>query len=498
MDDRTVPVLAVGVALTIAALLGGIIVGQAALGVRPFMVMIPALPLVVVLIWKRPWITAYVALAAGLLIELFSYTVGSHDGPVTAKLPIFRSFGGGVVVLPIEVLFFFGLLIWLMRAGLTGRLDLPKSAFAKALVAFWFLLLLSFAIGWSRGGEFNIALWEMRPWMLLTAAYLLTSTLLRTRNALNAILWVLVICTGFKGVQGTYMFLAFARKMSPRPETILSHEESVFFGIFIILTVGLWVFGLRGRLRTTATALFPFVLIADLANSRRTAWPIVLIGLCVLLAITWVTHSEKRKFVGPVLVLMIVFCMFYFPLYWNKTNGTLAQPARAVRSTISPDPRDEASNLYRDQENANLVINIQQAGKLGKGFGLPINYVLPIADVSMYDSMIKFIPHNGLLWIWMRMGVQGEIAFWILVGTAMIAAARVTRSKDDLIALFGTVVTCGLFAYVVQGYEDLGFANLRVAIVLGCLIGGVETATRLMKSDDADAEKPELETLGAA
>ena len=92
-------------------------------------------------------------------------------------------------------------------------------------------------------------------------------------------LWVLVICTGFKGVQGTYMFLSFARKMTPRPETVLSHEESVFFGIFIILTVGLWVYGQRGWLRTMATALFPFVLIADLANSRRTAWPIVLIGL---------------------------------------------------------------------------------------------------------------------------------------------------------------------------------------------------------------------------
>jgi hypothetical protein len=498
MEGQNVQVVTVGVALTVAALLGGIIVGQAAMGVRPFMVVLPLIPLLAVLVWKRPWVTPFLALAAGLLIELFNYTIGSHPGPVTARLPIFRSIGGGVVVLPIEVLFFFGLLIWVMKAGLTGRLDLPRSAFSRALIAFWFILAFGFANGISRGGEFNIALWEVRPWMLLTAAYLLTASLLRTRNALKAILWVLVICTGLKGVQGTYMFLSFARKMTPRPETILSHEESVFFGVFIILTVGLWVFGLRGWLRTTASALLPFVVIADLANSRRTAWPIVLIGLCVLLAITWVTHSEKRRYVGPVLLLMMVFCIFYFPLYWNKTNGTLAQPARAVRSTISPDPRDEASNLYREQENANLVLNIQQSGKLGKGFGLPINYELPIADVSMYDSMIKFIPHNGLLWIWMRLGVQGEIAFWILIGTALIASARVTRSRDDLVALFGTVVTCGLFAYVVQGYVDLGFANLRVAIVIGCLIGGVETATRLMKAEDAETEKPVLETVGAA
>ncbi len=496
MDEQTIRVVAVGVALTIAALLGGVIVGEAAMGVRPFMVALPLIPLLLVLIWKRPSVTAFLALAAALLIEQYTYTVGSHDGAFTAHAAIFRSIGGGVILLPIEVLFFIGLLIWLMKAGLIGRMNMPKSAFAKALAAFWFFLLIGFAIGMSKHGQFNIALWELRPWMLLTAAYVLTSAFLRTRSALNAMLWVLVICTGFKGVQGTYMFLSFARKMTPRPETVLSHEESVFFGIFIILTVGLWVYGIRGWLRTTATALFPFVLMADLANSRRTAWPIVLIGLCVLLTITWVTHREKRRYVGPVLVLMMVVSAFYFPLYWNKTDGTLAQPARAIRSTVSPDPRDQSSNLYREQENANLVLNIQQSGALGKGFGVPINYELPIADVSAFDSMIAYIPHNGLLWIWMRLGVQGEIAFWILIGTASVAASRVARSKDDLVSLFGTVVVCGLFAYVVEGYEDLGFANIRVAIVMGCLMGGVELATRLRKTEESDERV--LEQVGAA
>ena len=53
--------------------------------------------------------------------------------------------------------------------------------------------------------------------------------------------------------------------------------------------------------------------------------------------------------------MLAVVCAVYFPLYWNKTGGgTLSQPARAVRSTVSPDPRDESSNLYREQENANL------------------------------------------------------------------------------------------------------------------------------------------------
>ena len=161
------------------------------------------------------------------------------------------------------------------------------------------------------------------------------------------------------------------------------------------------------------------------SSSRR--WPTLgerhgrssCLGVLALLLITWVTQPTKRRTVGPVLVLLTVISAVYFPLFWNKTGaGTLSQPARAVRSTVSPDPRDEPSNLYREQENANLELNIRQAGPLGKGFGLPINYALPIVDVSNFDPMIKFIPHNGGLWIWMRLGLQGEIAFWVMLGTA--------------------------------------------------------------------------------
>src|SRR5262249_42748137 len=153
--------------------------------------------------------------------------------------------------------------------------DLPRSAFAKALGAFLFLCSIGFVLGYARGGSYDIALWEVRPFLLLAAAYLITTVLLKHRDSLVTILWLIVICTGFKSLQGSYMFFSFARAMNPRPESLLSHEDSVFFGIFMVLTVGLWAYGHRGALRRVATALLPFVVIATMANSRRTAWPIV-------------------------------------------------------------------------------------------------------------------------------------------------------------------------------------------------------------------------------
>jgi len=328
----------------------------------------------------------------------------------------------------------------------------------------------------------------------MATMYLLTSIVVKSRATLRGVLWFFVLLTGFKSLQGTFMFFSFARAMNPRPESLLSHEESVFFGIFMVLTVGLWVYGQRGPLRRVATALLPFVLIANMANSRRTAWPIVILGVLTLLLITWVTHPAKRRAVGPVLVAISIVSAVYFPLFWNKSGtGTLSQPARAVRSTVSPDARDESSNLYREQENANLKLNIQGAGPLGKGFGIPIAYVLPIVDVSNFDPMIKFIPHNGGLWIWMRLGLQGEIAFWVLVGTAVIAGCRLAQSTDTLLSLLGAVTVAALIGYVLQGYQDLGFANMRVAVVLGCLLGCVEAASHFgERRGSADSRGEEL------
>jgi hypothetical protein len=175
---------------------------------------------------------------------------------------------------------------------------------------------------------------------------------------------------------------------------------------------------------------------------------------------------------------MAVVLAVYLPAYWNKTGG-LAQPARAIHSAVSPDPRDAASNLYRIQEDANLKLNIHEGGLLGKGFGVPIDYALPIVDISATDPLIAYIPHNGVLYIPMRMGVAGAIAFWSLLAAGLITACRLARSRDRELAVVGALLACGLVAYALQGYNDQGFFFYRIAFVMGTLFGVAHAATRM-------------------
>jgi O-antigen ligase len=175
---------------------------------------------------------------------------------------------------------------------------------------------------------------------------------------------------------------------------------------------------------------------------------------------------------------ILVASAVYFPAFWNH-GGTIGQPARALHSAISPDARDLQSNQYRRLENANLILNIQQSKSMGKGFGVPINYDIPMTDLRGTDSFIAYVPHDGVLYIWMRLGFVGEIVFMAMIAAAIIRASQLTKVADKELALFGSLVVCAVVAYLVQGYNDMGFFWFRIALCMGILLGAVEAALRL-------------------
>src|SRR5262249_30216629 len=149
----------------------------------------------------------------------------------------------------------------------------------------------------------------------------------------------------------------------------------------------------------------------------------------------------------------------YLAFFWN-TNGILGQPARAVQAMVAPSERDQQSDLYRVAENANLMLAIRSA-PLGAGFGIPIDYVVPIIDLSRIDPFIKSITHDGILYGWMRMGWQGFVLWWAWIGFVMIAAASLIRSKDLRLATFGALAAVCVSGYVIEGYYDFGLFWFR-------------------------------------
>jgi len=204
----------------------------------------------------------------------------------------------------------------------------------------------------------------------------------------------------------------------------------------------------------------------------------------VLAAIGLRVLPERRRLLLRVVVGSTIVSVLYLGAYWNHTQGTLGKPADAIRSGLgTPNARDALSNEYRIDEDANLKYNIKLAGPLGLGFGNQIDYALPMPGlVTASDSGIMYVPHNSVLYILMRMGLLGGIAFWGMLGAAIIAGCRLARCPDKLLALVGALVAAGVVGYALEGGTDMGFTFPRIAIVMGCLMGLVEAARHVHAS----------------
>jgi O-Antigen ligase len=478
------------------AMLGAVIVGvsiaQLFLGSAIAVVVLFALA-VAVAVWIAPWTGIMILGIAAALIEQFPLLAEGANSDVTDRILFFKSLNaaaglGGIYATPFELFLALLIAVWLIKGFATRTLALPRSPLSRSVAVFGLLIAIGWVRGVTGGGSFNDSLLELRPWLYLVIAYFVSSQLLTSKKHLQALLWVLAIGIGIKGIQGV---ISLALHYNARPQAILAHEESFFFGLFIAVLAALWLMPIKGRLRTTMTFLFPFVLVADIANQRRTAWAITGAALLAVFILCYVGLPERRRAIASFAAVGCVLAAIYWVGFSNNP-GLMGQPARAVLSQLAPSSRDQQSNQYRTVENVNLGVAIRQTMPFGSGFGHPIPQQVPNVDVSNVDSFITYLPHNGVLYVWLRLGLAGIVCFWLLIGIAIMTAIQTfRRRRSEFAMLVSITLVLALVAYVMQGFFDMGLYWFRIAIAVGLLMGALE-AVRRFEQDPAPTSDPVL------
>jgi hypothetical protein len=473
---RTVAVAAGAVVLGVAA---GMLAssGKAADAVVLAVVLLP------VALWWRPQLGPVVIFGVALLIEQFPLNLMNNNQigmevPITNSIPMFQGLGS-LHVEPADLLLVAVFVIYMLHSADDAGRWWPRTQLSVAVTGLVGVTLLALILGATHHGDTRESMQECRPFLYLAATYLAASVMIRSRSAIQAMLWALVVAEAIKACQGVYVW-SQTRHFVPEPQNILTHEEALFESLFFFTVIALWMFGLRGRLRTVATALVPLVLFCDLVNDRRTAWMILAAGFVVLMAVGYRALPNRRRTIVRIVACVTLVSAVYFPAFWNS-QGTFGKVAAAFRSQIgTPTTRDALSDEYRVQEDANLELNMRQAGLIGQGFGTKIDYALPMPGmVATVDPEINYIPHNTMLYILWRMGLLGGIAFWALIGAGVIAGCRLARCVEPELAAIGAIAAAAVVGWSLQGATDQGFTLYRPMFVIGCLLGVTEAARRL-------------------
>ncbi len=436
-------------------------------------------------IWRRPVVALYVLVGAAVTIEIFP--LGFADS-LTDQLPFFLNLNNTaslpISITPAEVVMVVALAGWLTGSAARRSLALPAKRILAAYAAFLATVLIAEVHGLASGGDFNISLWELRPQIYGFVLFLLASSLIRERRHLLWLAGIFFAGACVKTGVGYHRYFVTLHGDLGDGEVILAHEDSYFLALFLVATVAAAIWHRRRRVVVPLLLATPFVLIVLLENRRRAAMLALWVAMIVIIVLGVRYESAVRKKVVIAAAIAGILLGGFVSSYWNAQYGIAAQVVRPVHAlTGETDERDQNSDLYRDNENANLKLSYQANPVIGMGFGLPMLVVFPLADISKAYPLWQYIPHNTLLWVAMRMGMLGMVTFWALIGVVLLEGLRqIARQDDPLIRGVAAFALTAIVAELVVGYGDLQLENYRNMIFCGSMIGLVGALPRLRTS----------------
>jgi O-antigen ligase len=438
-------------------------------------------------VWKRPIRGLYIIFGAALLLEQFAL---HFPDSLTDRTGFFENLNNsssalnGIPITPAEIVMLAAVLIWIASSVSRRSLELPRGPIVRAYVAFGLVLVFAELQGLVGGGTFLISLWELRPQAYAVVAFILAATLVRTRADLLRLVGIFVVVVSFKGLVADYRYLVTLHRNLNGVEAIMAHEESYFFALFLIAALAVFLWTKDKRVRLLAIALALIVGLGLNANHRRAGVVALMVGLVlfVILAARYDIVNRGRLATGAVITAIIVGTVVM--MFWDHQSGLLGEIVRPFHSIVAPDARDYSSNLYRQAEDANLLLTFRSSPIVGIGFGRPMLYAFHMVDISSLYPLWNYIPHNTLLWIGMRMGIIGYITFFGLLAMAVLRACQVARDTRDVwlrgIAIFA-VAAIGMELAV--GYVDLQLDSYRNLIFLGALLGVIHRLPAIARAD---------------
>jgi len=218
------------------------------------------------------------------------------------------------------------------------------------------------------------------------------------------------------------------------------------------------------KLGIVVLTLLPILVLGMLDNQRRMVWVQILAVLAAIFLISGMT-PVKRKIIRAMLVSS-PFLLLYVMLGWNRSTGFF-KPVSTIRSAVDSDV--DASTMWRDVENFDLVWTLRQNPIFGTGYGHPFIEFIPLPPI---DYMLElYIPHNSILGLWAYCGYVGYTGITLLWVAGVFFAVRAYHAasapmdKAAALASFGAILI-----YYLQCYGDMGLGSWSGVFMVGTAI----------------------------
>lgn len=424
----------------------------------------------VVMILKQPRYGVYLILFLGLI----------SDTALLPWYPFIKNFSSwesifylhdALIFSPLETYLVLTLISWLGRKGILQQFKIYQGRLFWPAIIFLGFVLAGLVYGISTGGQVNIALWESRSLFYLPMMLLFVSNLLVERQHFSHLIWFIMAALLVEGILGNYYFFVKLGASLAGVEAITEHSAAIQMNTVFLLALAVWMYKVPTGKRIALAAMVLIIAVPYLATQRRAAFITLFLALALMALVLFKVNRRAFTLILPPVVLV---SLLYILLFWNSTS-TLGLPAQAIKSVVyqgEASAADYSSNVYRLLENINLHFTIEQEPFTGVGFGKPFYIIVPMPDISFF-AWWQYLPHNSILWIWLKMGVLGFICTLFLISSAILAGGRALRrlpaNELSAITLVASLYIIMHFTYT---YVDIAW-DMQSMILVGSMMGVV-------------------------
>jgi hypothetical protein len=429
---------------------------------------------------------------AGLHLTIFFTLVG--DTVTVGWFPFTKNFSSAESILyvanqatftPLELVLAaacVSLLLWQISAR---RAPFVTGPLFKPLAVFTLFVVLGLMYGIGTGGDLRAAIWEVRPFFYLPIAYVLATNLCRTPRHYRQIFWTAMVGITMQSVLSLYYYFDLSIPDREGLESLVEHAAAIHINALAMLLILSLLFkgctaGMRALLLVMAV---PTIWVWIISQRRAAVVALAVAFILLLVTLRWRQRRTFRKF-APVAIIVLVG---YLGAFWNA-QGSAGFPAQAVKTVIAPgsvSEEDRSSDLYRLIENYDINYTIRSSPILGLGFGQKFLRPVPLPDISFFE-FYEYIPHNSLLWVWIKTGFGGFVALLYLFGRSlMLGSTAIRKMVNGRDAAFLTMAVMYVAMYAVFTFVDISW-DARSTVFLGlCMSACVNYITVANRHDAA-------------
>jgi hypothetical protein len=370
-----------------------------------------------------------------------------------------------------------------------GRIATPQPLVKLAWLSFAgiaFVLL----VGMARGGNFSMALWQVDRVVHLPVVFLLLHLALRGPKDHEALARVLISAAVVRACVAVYVVnTVVVPDYDGRPGQLAwatSHHDSILFACAFVVLISMMLERVGRRATRTALLLLPVLALGMVANNRRMVWVQIAMVFATLYFAT-PTNATKRKIKIAVLLLSPLI-LGYLAAGWDSKDG-IFKPVAMVRSVV--DPQSDASTLWRELENYDILFTMRHYWLLGAGYGNPYWEVVPLPEIPY--ELEKYLPHNSILGLWCFCGFLGYTALTLLWGAGVYFAMRAYRASQKPTDRVAALTSLGsVLVYMIQCYGDMGLGSWTGVFIVGaavCVAGKLAVAVGAWPSSSKQPKK---------